>query len=396
MPTCIQLHPNIPVHTVSKPTHIPVTSRLTLTILTIALQIVCTMALSVISAIFSLIGYGQTIYSLYEAANARGTLTLQDALRLSNSANARLFAGNEFARVQTARDRFYDVDLPSITRQQSIAQADITGSGFLVNTYHRIRSEAEEVWVSLQRLDWIFNNNVLHLDDYNFFARVIAQGHLLLLHMHSVILNLRSVELLGRVDVSDPKLLPETLQLASYLRIGLRQVTGMDGRVRGPRLAEISHVNTKNIPVGEHGNPTYRLYSWQDNYSRLSSTAKDQELAGDSVVSRYSDQSSMWRDPYQEVVNKREQRVRYITDIYNNVTGNFLGELADQQRRTLPSVEQRIVRQRARPTSAEAIMASSADAGAMAEDLIDRYEVGAGESEVVPLPPVAVQSMGRE
>ncbi|PIL31139.1 hypothetical protein GSI_05835 [Ganoderma sinense ZZ0214-1] len=302
------------------------------------------MASAVISAIGKLIKVGQTVYSYYEANNAKATITLADAVRLGNSVNVKLFAGNEFARIQTARGRFYDIYLPSITARSSIRKADITGSGSLTSTYNSIRSEGDAVWESLQKLAWIFTNNVLHVDDYNFFARLIGQGHVLLLHMHAVILNLRSVELLDRVDLDNFNLLPETLTLALYLSTGLQQVTDMDNRVRNLRLGQISGVSTQYIKVG---NMTYRLYSWADSYAKLSSTANDQAINGDKVPARYSDQSSIYKDPYNQVVSKRNERVEYIRGIYNALTGDFLADVIKEQKELQPVIDRRVAQQTA-------------------------------------------------
>ncbi|KAG1731081.1 uncharacterized protein EDB91DRAFT_734331 [Suillus paluster] len=294
-----------------------------------------------ITAIMTLIEYSQTLYSLF-GGDAQDTITLEDVARLINSTNVNLFAGNEFAGIKTIRDKFYDVYLPTITAQSSIKQVDIIEPGFLAETYGSIKTEKDTVWKSLQKLDWIFSNNDLHVDDYNFFTRLICQGYVLLLHMHSVTQNLRSVELLGVVDLDNYKLLPETLTLLDYINKGLEQVAKMDNRVCNLRLGQISEVKTDYICIGESA---CVLYSWNDEYQKLSSTLWDQAITGDKLPGSCSEQPGLWGDTKKNVIQKRTERVAYIKEVYNALTGNDLSKLTEKMTGLKPKIEGRVTKQ---------------------------------------------------
>ncbi|KAG1731100.1 uncharacterized protein EDB91DRAFT_734415 [Suillus paluster] len=294
-----------------------------------------------ITMIMTLIEYSQSLSSLF-GLDAQNGITLEDTARLINSTNVKLFAGIEFADIKTIRDKFYNIYLKTLAAQSSIKKNDITESGFLAKTYDSIVKEKDKVWKSLQKLDWIFSNNNLHVDDYNFFARLICQGYMLLLHMHSVTQNLRSIELLEEVDLDNYKLLPESLTLLEYINKGLGQISKMEIRVWNLRLGQISEVTTGYYPTNTS---VCVMYTWKDEYQKLSSTPWDEALTGNKVPKGSSGQPKVGRDGKDDVIQKRTRRVAYIKEVYNALTGKDLSKLTEKMTGLKSKIEGRVTKQ---------------------------------------------------
>ncbi|CCL99837.1 uncharacterized protein FIBRA_01861 [Fibroporia radiculosa] len=313
-----------------------------------------TTPLVVLGNIMTLVGAGEALYSAYEVANAKDTITIDDAVRLVNSTNVKLFAGQQFSNIRTARTDFYDTYLPSVTSKSSIKKDEIVEPGYLAQTYKSIIDGEKTVWESLQQLDWIFSNNDLHIDDYNFFARLFGQGYALLLHMHSILVHLRSVELLDKLDLDDYRLLPETLRLLSFISKILEQVDNMNSKVRTLRLGKISQVQTKFDSTG-----TSATLWWDDNYEKLGSTASDQAIDGSKVSGHCVEMLTAFSDPTNSVNQKRQDRVDYITNIYTALTGEFLEKLLKDTKTLKVKIDARKTKQEAAKKTAEEVCSES-------------------------------------
>ncbi|KAA1477471.1 hypothetical protein DENSPDRAFT_844643 [Dentipellis sp. KUC8613] len=300
---------------------------------------------AVISVVKTLISVGSTVYDVYKAANAGEEITLQDVVRLLQSSNVRIFAQLNISRIQTARDQFYSVSLPTFTAQSRIRQADITGRGHLKQTYDKIRNDEGKVWVALQDLNWLFQNNALHVDDYHFFARMMTQAYVLVVHMRAVTLHLRSVELFDKLDLDDRRMLEEYLTLELYLKQGISQLAAADKKVRCMRLDMISPVEKIEVRDGKW---SQRNYAWRDTYKKLGSTAREQQLAAEGTVANYGDADDVYHAAREGVERKREERINGAMGIYARLTGNNLDVVKKGLGDIQGDVENKIKRMQAR------------------------------------------------